>query len=73
MCKVVYTRKTRKRNKGGYLMEIAIHSIQKHNQLQAMGVPCKRIEKNWKNSFHVFIYDKTEKVLEVLNANNKNI
>jgi hypothetical protein len=54
-------------------MEIAIHSIQKHNQLQAMGVPCKRIEKNWKNSFHVFIYDKTEKVLEVLNANNKNI
>ena len=49
--------------------EIAIHSIRKHKQLQELGIKMLRKEKKYSDNFHVFIYEKTEQVVEVLNAN----
>ena len=50
---------------------IAIHSIKKHKQLEKLGVKMLRKEKNYHNNYHVFIYEKTDQVVEVLNANTK--
>lgn len=51
-------------------MEIAIHSIQKHKILQKMNIECLRTETRRGTSLKVFIYKKTEKVVEVLNNAN---
>jgi len=55
------------------MIEIAIHSIAKHKELQLKGIPCVRVERKRGSNYHVFIYEKTEKVVEVLNANKRNI
>ena len=49
---------------------IAVHSIKKHRELQELGIELLRKEKKYKGKYHVFIYVKTKKVVEVLNANN---
>lgn len=51
-------------------MEIAIHSIKKHETLQKKNIRCLRIEKRKGTDLHVFIYEKTRDVVEVLNNAN---
>jgi hypothetical protein len=53
------------------LETIAIHSIKKHKQLEKLGIKLLRKEKKFNDNFHVYIYEKTIKVVEVLNANTK--
>lgn len=51
-------------------MEIAVHSIKKHKVLQSMNIECKRIEKRNGTELKVFIYEKSDTILEVLNNAN---
>lgn len=50
--------------------EIAIHSKKKHELLQILNVNCLRIEERRGTKLKVFIYEKTNAVLEVLNNAN---
>ncbi|MGL5049450.1 MAG: hypothetical protein ACRC6E_02295 [Fusobacteriaceae bacterium] len=51
-------------------MEIAIHSIEKHRILQSLNIKCLRTEERYGTNLRIFIYEKTNEVLEVLNNAN---
>lgn len=50
--------------------EIAVHSKKKHEKMKELGIEIVRIEERRGTNLKVFIYEKTEEVLGVLNNAN---